>query len=142
MGRMDVRLLCEMRRFQQEPGKAEARAVCFAVVALCVGMECFWRDRTEKIPRLLCISATTGVDMFSLDVYRLDGKPGASRRGSVTHAVDEDHLRRELYPDADNPVAAHRGTGAPTEDASAAASSQTTTGDLNEAFVLEDDAPL
>lgn len=124
-GEITVHLLLEMRRFQQEPGKPESRAVCLAAFPLSERIGCCW-DGTEKIPKLLCMSATSGIDMHSTDVYRSDGLPGTTRRGSVTYAVEEQDLWQELH-----------GTAAP----SAAIASQAVDDDMTDGFVLEDAEP-
>lgn len=94
-GVIDIRLLCEMRRFQSEPGEAEARGVGFYMLPLAEAVGCLW-DGTEQMPKLLCASACGGIDMRSSDLYRFAGKPGSGTRGAVTFPVDEDDLRAEL----------------------------------------------
>lgn len=94
-GIIDVRLLCEMRRFQSLPGEAESRGVAFYMFPLCEAVGCLW-DGTEQMPKLFCQSASLGIEMRSWDLYRFHGKPGACTRGAVSFAVDEDDLRAEL----------------------------------------------
>ena len=127
-GIIDVRLMCEMRRFQSLPGEAESRAVIFYMFPLSEAVGCLW-DGTEQMPKLFCQSASPGIELQSWDVYRFDGKPGTSTRGAVSFAVDEDDLRAELRME---PSAQPEGR-TPEENP------QTTDGDE---FILEDDATL
>eukprot|EP00435_Cladocopium_sp_Y103_P019735 s738_g4.t2 len=94
-GIIDVRLCCEMRRFQSLPGEAESRGVTFYIYPWSETVGGLY-DGTEQMPKLFCQSASQGIEMRSWDVYRFEGKPGATRRGAVTYAVDEDDLRAEL----------------------------------------------
>jgi len=87
-GDIDVRLLLEMRRIERRQGQPESLGICFAIVAVADAIGCCW-DGTERMPRLFCMSATPGTQMFSLDVYRFSGKPGSGRRGSLTYTVAE-----------------------------------------------------
>lgn len=105
-GIIDVRLLCEMRRFQSLPGEAESRGVAFYMFPLCEAVGCLW-DGTEQMPKLFCQSASPGIEMRSWDLYRFDGKPGASTRGAVSFAVDEDDLRAELRMEPSVPEGTH-----------------------------------
>ena len=105
-GIIDVRLLCEMRRFQSLPGEAESRGVAFYMFPLCEAVGCLW-DGTEQMPKLFCQSASPGIEMRSWDLYRFDGKPGASTRGAVSFAVDEDDLRAELRMEPSAPGGTH-----------------------------------
>ncbi|CAE7382128.1 unnamed protein product [Symbiodinium necroappetens] len=124
-GRIDVQLLFEMQRFKGE----ESRGVCLAAWPLSEQIGCCW-DGTETTPPLLCVSATDGIDLFSTDVFRFEGKPGASRRGTVAYSVDELDLRRELERDQNG--------GAPDEGAgSVTAHAPLLEGSVNDEFVVE-----
>eukprot|EP00438_Fugacium_kawagutii_P028390 Skav203363 [mRNA] locus=scaffold2649:30855:31460:+ [translate_table: standard] len=95
------RLLCEMRRFKQEPGEPEARAVTFKMFPFPSIPKSPANER--KPPRLLCASACDGIAMQSSDLLRFDGKPGSIVCGAVTYSVDEDDLIAELRePAADS----------------------------------------
>lgn len=98
VGAIDIGLQMEMRRFEALPGKPEARGICFAVFPLSHDIGCCW-DGTEAMPKLLCSTASHGIDMFSLDVFRFEGRPGTTRRGSVTLTVNEDDVRQTLHAD-------------------------------------------
>ena len=92
-GFIDIRLLCEMRRFKS-PHEHE-HGVAFYMFPLAESVGCLW-DGTEEMPKLFCQTATGGVEMSSLDLYRLEGKPKAVTRGAVTLTVNEGDLREEL----------------------------------------------
>ncbi len=92
-GFIDIRLLCEMRRFKS-PDEHE-HGVAFYMFPLAESVGCLW-DGTEEMPKVFCTSATGGVEMSSLDLYRLEGKPKAVTRGAVTLTVNEGDLREEL----------------------------------------------
>lgn len=89
-GPIEVNLLCEMRRFVNG-----TVGLCFAICAIPKTIGLCWAS-DEEFPSLFCASATAGVDLFSLDVFRFSGKPGTTRRGAVTHSVVEADVRREL----------------------------------------------
>ena len=82
-----------MRRFKS-PHEHE-HGVAFYMFPLAESVGCLW-DGTEEMPKLFCQTATGGVEMSSLDLYRLEGKPKAVTRGAVTLTVNEGDLREEL----------------------------------------------